>query len=964
MQLGVSKQKGRGRQRESQSQSPLVKKESHKGYGCKLLLAYLTWACCHGQPTTAFVPVGPPSQPCLPACKLAVRGRCLSNAMTSSLKGGVLLGRGFWGGRPIRSIALFMEHSTGREEKGGHDTEAKSLNRSGQEEDSVGEISAGAETRGLRRQKPRRGDKNAHLKGKGQMAANSGSMYSIAIQHDRRRNYSAARRMFELLLNSYENDAAADAPDGRVFLAWGKMEARLNNHWAMRKAFAKGLKLIPDNTHIPHAWAIEELKVGNVDSARKLFGYALESDPSDGLVYQSFALLEQQAGNIDGARALLEEGTRKDPTNVFLWSACGIFESRQGRLHEAANMFQQASMLGPNHCQTWQAYGVLLEKMGRQDEAAEKFQRALEIDPSSVPTVQAYGLMEARRGRYDKARALFERGVAIDGSHAPIFHAWARMEEEAGDYEKARQLFNSGVASAPDSVALLKAWAMMELRLGHIDASNQWYVSPKMGSRKLSKVSERLEMLRLLMEQRSEDDLKLVMQWIEQQHNQQLQTEVSQMLSVGAPVPDEWEDGHHYTFGAGRKFMTGDLVIVHTPGALASRDNSAKHGHAASGRLSFGRVIARPAIEDKAKDNHDGDSDRRCGSSVFVHFGTLKIDGPRLPSPRQPTSEGRQQRKASGTNLSKLKVIRRGEVGTRLSESMVTALFSEEEVGKVILTRLQMIEMHRTKKGQEDGANGFNLHAQRQGDRLRLQILMERYGEEYNMINLPAWVREPDLHDNDAEPDSQAHGGGVALLEQWVQRRSDDDVTAFRKWFNDMYERDPSVAMKMLDWKMPSIWDLPDENGLAPPRVPTEWTRLKQPSRSLPHHGSDDDDAMLGEGKLIGAESLFRRLLQERTGVNSELIQVAEFCLTLAILSVSLVYGPSFTSQWVQRSPQVEQASELSQPSLPLGLGGVDAYLLQTGMHVLYGRACGCGCVVVVYSICVNADVCVCGSGC
>ena len=319
-----------------------------------------------------------------------------------------------------------------------------------------GGAGGGTETQS-RRQTPRGSDPKPKLKGQ----EPSGSLYSMAIQHERRRNYDAARRMFELLMNSYDSSSGlGEAPDGRVFLAWGKMEAKLNNHWAMRKAFAKGLKLIPDNIHIPHTWAIEELRVGNVDVARKLFRYALERDPTDGLVYQSFALLEQQEGNIDTARALLEEGTRKDPTNVFLWSACGVFESRQGRLEEAASMFQQASLLGPRHCQTWQAYGVLLEKLGRVDEAAEKFERALEIDACSVPTLQAYGLMRARRREYDKARKLFERGVSLDATHAPIFHAWARMEEEAGNYDKARELFNSGAAAAPNSVALLRPSAV------------------------------------------------------------------------------------------------------------------------------------------------------------------------------------------------------------------------------------------------------------------------------------------------------------------------------------------------------------------------------------------------------------------------------------------------------------------------------------------------------------------------
>ena len=802
----------------------------------------------------------------------------------------------------------------------------------------------GTETR-LRRQKPRRAGKGAKLKGKGQTAAKSGSLYSIAMQHVRSRNYVAARRMFKLLQDSFIDGAeGAEVPDGRVFLAWGKMEARLHNAWAMRKAFAKGLKLVPDNTHIPHAWAIEELKEGNVDVARKLFHYALERDPGDGLIYQSFALLEQQQGNIDQARALLEEGTRKDPTNVFLWSACGVFETRQGRLQEAANMFQQATVLGPKHCQSWQAYGVLLEKMGKTDEAAEKFDRALEIDPESVPTAQAYGLMEARRRNFDKARTLFSRGVSIDASHAPIFHAWARMEEGLGNYEKARELLNDGVASAPQSVALLKAWALMELRLGHIDGSNEWYVSQRMGSRKLSKVTERLEMLRLLMEQRSEDDLKLVMKWIEKQRNQQLETQVSRMISVGAALPADWEEGRHFAFGAGHTFKVGDLVVVRTPGAVAGDTRDGLEADADS-RVSFGRVIAPPA--DDAGRVAGAGGDEKDGT-VYVHVGTLKVDGP-----RQPSEEDRKRRQ-SATKMdaktagdrdrrtgTKLKVVRRGDSsGSRRIDSMVTAQLSDGEVGRLLLTRNELIEMQRNKL-EEQASAGFSLHAQREGDRLRLQVLMERYGEDYNLINLPAWVREAQAEEEEEEEEEEeklrkealaAEAGGVALLEQWVQRRSDDDVMAFRKWFNDMYQRDPGVGMKMLDWKMPSMWDLPDQNGAPPPPVPTEWTRLKT-AKPRTGDGEDDDvEELVGEGKLRGAESLLRRLLQQRTGVNRETIKLAEFCLTMSVVSACLVVGPSFVSEWVQGGPERDPTIPRPKTMLPSGVGGVDAYLIQTGM--------------------------------
>jgi len=173
-------------------------------------------------------------------------------------------------------------------------------------------------------------------------------------------------------------------------------------------------------------------------------------------------------------------------------------------------------------------------------------------------------------------------------------------------------------------------------------------------------------------------------------------------------------------------------------------------------------------------------------------------------------------------------------------------------------------------------------------------------------------------------------GGGVAVLEQWVQRRSDDDVTAFRKWFNEMYQRDPGVGMKMLDWKMPSMWDLPDQNGSPPAVPPTEWTRLKQPEPGAAGGFGDEDEELVGQGKLRGAESVVRRLLQQRTGVNGETIKLAEFCLTMSVVSACLIFGPSFVAQWVQRGPELDPSVSRSQTLLPSGIGGVDAYLIQT----------------------------------
>ena len=47
-------------------------------------------------------------------------------------------------------------------------------------------------------------------------------------------------------------------------------------------------------------------------------------------------------------------------------------------------------------------------------------------------------------------------------------------------------------------------------------------------------------------------------------------------------------------------------------------------------------------------------------------------------------------------------------------------------------------------------------------------------------------------------PDTSA----LKMVEKWLKRRSDEDVSAFKAWFNDMYEQDRGVGMKMLDWDL------------------------------------------------------------------------------------------------------------------------------------------------------------------
>ena len=703
--------------------------------------------------------------------------------------------------------------------------------------------------------------------------------------------------------------------------------------------------------HITHAYT-EEQKMGNIDAARKLLYFALERDPNDGLIYQSLALIEQNEGRIVEARRLLEEGVTRDQTNVFLWSARGVFESRQGRLQEAAQMYQQATKLDSKHYRTWQAFGVLLEKLNRCDEACDKFERALEIKPTSVPTLQAYGLMEARRGRYDQARELFERGVAIESAHAPIFHAWARMEEILGNHDRARELLHQGVESAPDSVALLQAWSKMELQLGHIDTSSPWDVKRNMNSHKMSSISERLQMLRLLIGQRSEKDMMAVMKWVENQRRQQLQANVSKLVAVGNSLPPDWKEGQHYICDIAHSYAPGELVVVPATTTTACTRPRDEISEERSVKLCFGRIVGsqkffggKVNVDKKDIKIFRNDTETENGNVVVVHVGRCKaganfqkeallplyivnVPGTDLESltGSKITSKKSKRNKANKVGLSSLA---QDCVPRLWAPNMLTDQFSVKDVAKVVLTNSQLIEMQRLKYHKEvESIRGPSImKRQRIGSLLRKEVL-DRYGEldTSSLPNLPG-VFEEVLDGQSPDVGWDKEEAGLKQLEQWLTQRSDDDISNFSTWFKQAYQKDAKVGMKILEWKMHSLAEFPNENQRL--QVPREWTRLEEPAhfeKAMPW--DKGHSALMDCASPPTARKQILIVQQQETEFFGRIVQ-AGVVLALGACSTYLF---TFTDGAFDRLAQISM--ETAQPvktSLKAGsYGGVDAHLIKT----------------------------------
>lgn len=358
----------------------------------------------------------------------------------------------------------------------------------------------------------------------------SQSEYARAMQLATRRDKRPARNLFRTATEAYPSD-------GRLWLAWAQMEQRTGDMRAARGIFADGTSANPENVRLLHAWAVAEDRASCPQAARRLFQRCLDVDPSDGLVWQCLALLEERHGDTAAARDAFQEGVIADESNPFLWSAWGVLEFRHQNYEKAAGLFERAMGLDPSHAHTCQSYALTAEKLGQLDKSERLFRHALKTNPRSVPTYQAFALFESRRGNLDIAREYFQKGVEMDSTHAPLWHAWAVMEQQENCFDTARELFQRGVRAAPKNKPLLRAWARMELQLGHIDKSSNWRVPSEFSKsgklmprqrrgkrapseRQMSTVAENLMMLRLMIERKSDDDLKAVMTWLDHKANE------------------------------------------------------------------------------------------------------------------------------------------------------------------------------------------------------------------------------------------------------------------------------------------------------------------------------------------------------------------------------------------------------------------------------------------------------------
>lgn len=270
--------------------------------------------------------------------------------------------------------------------------------------------------------------------------------------------------------------------------------------------------------------------------------------------------------------------------------------------------------------------------------------------------------------------------------------------------------------------------------------------------------------------------------------------------------------------------------------------------------------------------------------------------------------EKRVSKEAGGGTEYALEVQGRGKGNKRLIKTYTTA--SRLRRIDAIASSPAPKDTDKVKPGEKDGKRQ-RLRDEEQ--KQELNELMQRYGEQFD---IQTFIDNGSFTDEDDDVASGRRIDEFELSEarrrqvrQWVERRSDEDVKAFRDWFNDMYARHPEIGMTLLDWRIPAVW----EDAPAAPSPPPEWGTIADLGKVIPTTGGRQPDLSIN---VFEGGSLLRQTLMEKLGIDKASIKLFESLLVAIIVSMSLTFG--FT--WIERG----DTNTVEPPS------GVDAYLIKT----------------------------------
>jgi tetratricopeptide (TPR) repeat protein len=320
-------------------------------------------------------------------------------------------------------------------------------------------------------------------------------------------------------------------------------------------------------------------KLNRFREAARTFRHAADAAPERFDCWFNLGEVLRRLGNLDEAVAALLNAANIEPGNPDAWYILGNVRLEQGQFEAAIDFLGRAIELAPKHGDALNNLGLALKNAGRLDESAEVFQRSVLADPDAPASHDNLGNVRASMGdvagaiesfrealrlkpdyadaRFNLAEAIFDQrdfGAAetefrlvlkTDSEHRPAWMKAALCRQLKGDPDTAKSDLEHILEHWPDDTAVLAQMGNVMRDMGDFENSRDCFErallsSPDnpviLGNLALAcqhegKLAEAIDHYR--------HALKFDI------HNEQLHSNLAQLLLLGENYPEGWAEFEH-----------------------------------------------------------------------------------------------------------------------------------------------------------------------------------------------------------------------------------------------------------------------------------------------------------------------------------------------------------------------------------------------------------------------------------
>ncbi|KAF4122619.1 crooked neck [Geosmithia morbida] len=291
-----------------------------------------------------------------------------------------------------------------------------------------------------------------------------------------------------------------DFVDEKLFIAYARFEAKLNEYERARAIYKHALDRLPRSRSMAlhKAYTTFEKQFGDRDGVedvvlskrRRHYEELVRENAKNYDAWFDYAGLEETSGEADRVRDVYERAIAQVPPTqekrhwrryIFLWIFYAIWEEVEGRDADRARQIYQTCLgLIPHKkftfAKVWTLAAQLEVRQGNLTAARKLLGRAIGMCPKDR-LFESYIDLERRLFEFVRCRTLYEKHVEFNPANCQTWIRFAELERGLDDLDRARAIFELAVSQPQlDMPELLwKAYIDFEEEEGEYDRTRDLY---------------------------------------------------------------------------------------------------------------------------------------------------------------------------------------------------------------------------------------------------------------------------------------------------------------------------------------------------------------------------------------------------------------------------------------------------------------------------------------------------------